>query len=242
MNNPELILYDVGDTLLETTGYEPLAGIRRLLSLAHTRDGRALPEAEAVLKLSLELNDVFETRCEGTALEYSQQAFQRLLYGHFGIRFDRSPEEIELEYWKEALSFAPEPGVAHALEAVRRAGYRQAVISNTAVSEKTIRHELARHGLEEYFEFLVATADYGLRKPHHRVFTLALGLAGVTADRAWYVGNTLRYDVRGAAGAGLTPVWYNRVGQHGELPAGALELAGWSDFVELLREETDEGS
>ena len=245
---PRILIYDVGDTLLETKGYEPTAGIRHLLALAalsnrDDADGRtaaspaALPSVEAVLERTLELNRHLGVRCEATMLEYSQQTFHRLLYDAFGVTFSLSPQELELEYWKHALVFEPEPGVEQALRTARDLGYRQAVISNTAFSGETIDYELRRYGLAEYFEFIVATADYGVRKPDPRIFQAALGRAGVEAPEAWYIGNTVEYDVRGAAAAGIRPVWYNRAGNSGRPPGGTLQVSGWKEFADLLRQE-----
>jgi putative hydrolase of the HAD superfamily len=231
---PDLILYDVGDTLLETRGYDPTAGISRLLSLA--RNPRHVTVDE-ILPLTLELNEIFDARCEATGLEYSQQAFHRLLYNHFDIDFDVSPQDLELAYWRHALSFAAEPGVADALEAARTAGCRQGVISNTSFSQETLRQELSAHGLDTYFELILASADIGLRKPHPRIFAAALGRAGVPAERAWYVGNTIRYDVRGAAAAGLRPVWYNKKEERGDLPPGTVEIRSWQEFPSLIDRE-----
>ncbi|MFW5786274.1 MAG: HAD family hydrolase [bacterium] len=244
---PRILIYDVGDTLLETKGYEPAAGIRHLLALAaHSSgddaDGRSagstasLPTVEAVLERTLELNRHLGVRCEATTLEYSQQTFHRLLYDRFGVTFALTPQDLELEYWKHALAFEPEPGVEAALRAARDLGYRQAIISNTSFSGDTITYELHRYGLAEFFEFVVATADYGVRKPDPRIFQAALGLAGVDAGDAWYVGNTLEYDVRGAAAAGIRPVWYNRVNSPGHPPGGTLVVSGWEEFTDLLKQ------
>ncbi len=239
LNLPELILYDVGDTLLETRGYDPTAGISHLLSLAQNPRNVTVEE---ILPLTLELNEIFDARCEATGMEYSQQAFHRLLYNHFDVDFDVTPEDLELAYWRHALAFAAEPGIAEALEGARSAGCRQAVISNTSFSEATLRHELAAHGMDRYFEFIIASADVGLRKPHPRVFAAALGRAAVPADRAWYVGNTIRYDVRGAAAAGIRPVWYNKKQADADLPPGALEIRSWREFPTLLGEEATTAS
>ncbi len=229
---PEAVLFDLGDTIIETQAYRLEAGVRALLSAASHRNGAAV---EDVVNLARELNVEFGKRANDSSLEYSQQAFHRMLYGSLGVFFDMPEEEVERLYWDNALEFAPEPGVADALEAVRATGLTMGVISNASFSGKVLEHELAKHGLLDYFDFLVSTADYGLRKPHPQIFRVGIQKAAVAPEHAWYVGNSLQYDVDGALGVGLTPVWYNRVGQEGEVPQKALTISLWDEFPPMVQ-------
>lgn len=142
--------------------------------------------------------------------------------------------EVERLYWDSALEFGPEPGLAEALAATRETGLTMGAISNSSFSGEVLEHELAKYGLLDYFDFLVSTADYGLRKPHPQIFRVGLQKAAVAPERAWYVGNRIQYDVEGALGVGLTPVWYNRVGQEGEVPREALTISHWDDFPPMV--------
>ena len=54
-------------------------------------------------------------------------------------------------------------------------------------------------------------------KPHRSIFEEALRLAGVAAEEALMVGDSLAADVRGALGAGLRAVLIRR---SGEIPPG----------------------
>jgi putative hydrolase of the HAD superfamily len=108
------------------------------------------------------------------------------------------------------------------------------VVSNSSFSGEVLEYELTKHGLLDYFEFLVSTADYGLRKPHPQIFRVGLQKAGVSPESAWYVGNSLQFDVEGALQVGMTPVWYNRVGQEGTPPEGTFTIDHWSALPPIL--------
>ena len=71
---------------------------------------------------------------DGAPLEFTVQAFQRLLFGGLGLRFDLYDEALELEFWKGAIGFQPEPGIHEALSELAAAGVRMGVVSNSAFS------------------------------------------------------------------------------------------------------------
>lgn len=228
---PEAIIFDVGDTLISVARYERREGIRALLAEAENGwDG----DIEDLVGRGQELDRELEARCAARNLEYSQRAFHRLLYGTSGIRFRIGDAEAERLYWDEALSFELEPGVVEGLEAVRRGGYRMAIISNTTFSAEVITSELEKQGIAGYFELVLTSADLGIRKPDSRIFHTAAGLLALPPEACWYVGNSEVFDVLGASEAGMQPLWYNRYNREAHLPPGAMVFENWMRFSELL--------
>jgi putative hydrolase of the HAD superfamily len=228
---PEVIIFDVGDTLISVTRYERRRGIAALLERAERFwDG----DVEELVIHGTELDRELEARCAARNLEYSQRSFHRLLYGTFGIRFTITDAEVEQIYWNEALEFELEPALLPALEAVRQAGYRMAIISNTTFSARVIGAELAKQGIGDFFEMILTSADLGIRKPDTRIFHTAAGLLGVAAEKCWYVGNSAVFDVLGSSEAGMMPFWYNRYHREAHLPPGAEVFDNWARFPELL--------
>jgi putative hydrolase of the HAD superfamily len=126
--------------------------------------------------------------------------------------------------------------VEEALDAAAELGLILGVISNSSFTGPVLSHELSKQGLDRHLEFVVSTADYGLRKPHPQVFRVGLQKAGVAPENAWYVGNSLEFDVAGALGVGMVPVWYNRLGQEGSAPAGSYTIRHWNELAPLLAE------
>jgi putative hydrolase of the HAD superfamily len=63
--------------------------------------------------------------------------------------------------------------------------------------------ELRTLRLEDFFDALVISSDYGFRKPDPRLFHIALAALDVPASEAAYIGNKYETDVVGAKEAGL---------------------------------------
>ena len=70
-----------------------------------------------------------------------------------------------------------------------------------------------RHGLGEYFDFVLMADDHGIDKPDPRVFQMAAKAAGCTVAEMAHVGDSLETDVAGANRAGAISIWLNRSGR-----------------------------
>ncbi|RZU98021.1 HAD-IA family hydrolase [Spiribacter vilamensis] len=70
--------------------------------------------------------------------------------------------------------------------------------------------EIARIGLDGYFDFALSAVELGAAKPSHLVFDTAAGRAGVPAGQIVHVGDDVHSDVYGAAENGMQAVWLNR--------------------------------
>jgi putative hydrolase of the HAD superfamily len=99
-----------------------------------------------------------------------------------------------------ALWNHPIDGVADTIARLRREGVRVAVVSN---SDGTVRDSLGRAGLLDLFEFVLDSHEVGVSKPDPGIFHAALERMGLGPEDAWYVGDSVFHDVRGARGAGL---------------------------------------
>ena len=70
--------------------------------------------------------------------------------------------------------------------------------------------EIARVGLDGYFDFALSAVDLGAAKPSHLIFDTAAGRAGVPAAQIVHIGDDVHSDVYGAAENGMQAVWLNR--------------------------------
>lgn len=107
----------------------------------------------------------------------------------------------ELHAWPEAKK---------ALETLRHAGLKLAVVTNC--SESLGRQACDRVGVP--FDVIVTSHHAGFYKPHPRPYQLALEELGVTADQALFVAGS-KFDLIGTARVGLPTFWHNRVGMIG---------------------------
>jgi putative hydrolase of the HAD superfamily len=123
-----------------------------------------------------------------------------------GIRFDAWFETLyrrfgEPEVWRFYDDVAP------VLGALRARGLTIGVVSNWDTRLKSICDGL---GLTRLVDFVVISAEVGVRKPDPGIFRLALEKAGVRPDEAIHVGDLPEEDAEGARRAGVTPVLIDR--------------------------------
>ena len=88
-------------------------------------------------------------------------------------------------------------------------GYRLGLISN-AGDDKDVQQLVQRFEISSYFDFIVTSAAYSYRKPHRRIFELAIANWYFLPSESVMVGDNLDADIGGAKNAGLYGVWISR--------------------------------
>jgi putative hydrolase of the HAD superfamily len=97
----------------------------------------------------------------------------------------------------------PLPGVRDTLLALKRRGLPLASLSDFPVQRK-----LDYLGLEDLMDVAFCSEDTGHLKPHPAPFNRLVHDLGVPAEGILYVGNSYRYDIIGAAEAGLKTAYF----------------------------------
>jgi phosphoglycolate phosphatase len=92
------------------------------------------------------------------------------------------------------------PGAARALERLRAAGHRLAVLSNTG--ERCIRGVLGREGLDGMFDLIAGRESVPEFKPSAAGISMVMERLGFAADRTVMVGDSM-YDAVSAEQAGV---------------------------------------
>jgi putative hydrolase of the HAD superfamily len=95
------------------------------------------------------------------------------------------------------------------LQKLEEDGYRMGLISN-AGDDQDVQQLARRFGIAQYFDFILTSAACSYRKPHKRIFELALSNWYFLPSEAVMVGDNLEADVRGAQSVGLFAVWLSR--------------------------------
>lgn len=67
-----------------------------------------------------------------------------------------------------------------------------------------------RCGLEDMFQFVVFSQDYGIEKPNPKLFQIGVEKAGCSKQQLLHVGDSLQEDIAGAGNVGIKCVWLNR--------------------------------
>jgi putative hydrolase of the HAD superfamily len=228
---PKAILFDMGGTLVDDRDFDLVRGTARLL--AHAVDTRGLSPETVGTEAERLFADLMPAR-DACGLELPCRCFQKLLYDRLGITFGIGPAEMEREFWCGAARQRPQPGIAEALGAIAAAGIRMGVVSNTMFSGEVIAEDIGRQGLLGFFEVVISSADYGVRKPRPLLFEMALKRMGVEAADAWYAGDRPEFDVAGAHAAGLTAILYDPAGKAPPDPAPDATLRAWRELPVLI--------
>ena len=247
---PRAIFFDLGDTLLDIVSHDRERGLTGVLkfaspgALAGPLQNGSGAEQRLIADLAeygRGLDERFEPLCVRHMLEYRQIDFHRLLYGRFGIEFSIDEDRLEWEYWDASLELRLAPGLEAALEACAARGIMMAVISNTTYRGWILEKELERLGVRGYFDFVMASAEFGIRKPDPLLFEIALRRMNVLPGDAWYIGNSTMVDCAGAAAAGMIPAWYAAddlkrgrfEAESKKVPPGTILLREWSQLSSL---------
>ncbi|HEV7665500.1 MAG TPA: HAD family hydrolase [Chloroflexota bacterium] len=151
-----------------------------------------------------------------------------------GIPAGLIPYEV-VEQAYEDLTLEPLPAampyVHDAVQAMRQAGYRLAVICNTGMAGgRVLRQVLQRHHLLDLFDVTVFSNEFGYAKPHPSIFGHTLEqLGGIEPTRALHVGDLEELDVEGARRAGVYSARYVPGTPQVETDADFV-VTDWRDF------------
>ncbi|QDU96698.1 HAD family hydrolase [Lignipirellula cremea] len=230
---PHAVLFDLGGTVLKETRLEPAALAICLGQRCGLAARERLAEADPFIE---ELYRTVRRKRKGDLTEVRFRSLLRLICERFELAaaLELTPAALELEVWQAVCSMAPLPGVVDLLAGLRDRSIRTAIVSNAMFSGAVLEYELARNGLQQAFEFVIATGDYGIQKPHPAIFEVAAVKLGLPANQIWFIGDNLRNDVEGARQAGMTGLWYNPANRTCELDPPPPMVCRWDEFLTLL--------
>ncbi|MDR0917486.1 MAG: HAD family hydrolase [Oscillospiraceae bacterium] len=243
MKAPKMIIFDYGQTLCTESGHSMLAGYEAVM--CHATENPQNLTAQQVCDFATEL--FFQTRtAQLSAYEFHQFHFQRLCNEYLQLEFDLTETEFETLLWDKAAPAAATPHIGELLQYLQNRGIRTAVISNLSFSGASLRARLNRLLPDNRFEFVIASSEYTIRKPHKLLFELALRKAHLDGADVWYCGDRVEADIEGAHSAGMYPVWYTGAGLDGfgsnrndrEPNCEHLHITDWTEFIEILESAT----
>ena len=129
-------------------------------------------------------------------------------------------ESLDEHYAVTQKNWRLEKDTITCLEALQQANYKMGIISN-AGDDRDVQQLIKRFNIDPYFELVLTSAACGYRKPHQRIFELALEYFNVRAEEVAMVGDTLDADILGANQMGMYSIWITRRVENpleGELP------------------------
>ncbi|MBQ7146331.1 MAG: HAD family hydrolase [Lachnospiraceae bacterium] len=244
MKNPKMILFDYGQTLIAEEGFDGLKGSEAILAHASRNKYQVTPRQlqEKADAINRELGRRDPARRAQNLVEIPNHMFTAYLYESMGIRIDLPAEEIDRIFWDAASPGRPTEGIEAFLEYLWQKGIRTGVISNISYAGSVVSARIHRLLPENHFEFILASSEVLFRKPHPRIFRLALEKADLQPEEVWYVGDDYACDMVGAREVGLTPIWYKGAMDFEQAEhLDVWQIQEWTELKEIIeKERTDQ--
>lgn len=155
------------------------------------------------------------------------------------LELEIAPEQIAAGVdvlMRQTLSSAcPRPGANELVRTLHNAGIRTGIISN-AIYQPFLEWALARFGFNDDLDFVLTSAKAGYYKSRVELYEIASDLLQVPARNTIHVGDSLRFDVVGAANAGMRTVWLNLTGEPASIGRPDIVVESLDGLASLLIE------
>ena len=149
--------------------------------------------------------------------------------GGTGPGVDRAARDIYSQ-WAACHHFELYEDVPEVLRAIRDAGLRIGLISNTQRCLTTF----AEHFELGLFDVAVSSSDHGYMKPHPSIFEAALRRIDSAPSEAVMVGDSLAHDIAGARSIGMRGVLVARAGGRRDVPPDVPVIESLRELPALL--------
>jgi len=207
------VIFDLGGTLLEYklpgTDWSQFEQTGARAAFAHlTQQGHELPPRDVFVTNVVQevqsrwrqvtekggnlcLDDLLRDVCKGFGLTLTPEEAETVAHSYMA--------PLSAQAW-------PLPGVKETLQALRAQGLKIGLISNTMWPGRYHLADLARHGLDGYFDHTLFSADAGVWKPHPEIFVRSLAALKAAPQEAVFVGDFVPHDIAGAQAVGMKGV------------------------------------
>lgn len=204
------VLFDLGNTLMYgLEAWEPVeAQADKALAASLQRSGLDVPESfagEFRARLARYYHEREQSLFETTYFSVLQELLSEQGFGRLGETEIRSA--LRALYGVTQANWVLDKDALITLRMLESAGYRLGLVSN-AGDDEDVRTLARNFGIDRFFDFILTSAACSYRKPHPRIFEVALMHWGFPASETAMVGDTLDADILGAQRAGMFSIWY----------------------------------
>ena len=167
MRKPKMIIFDAGRTLIDYVSVDTLKGVRAVMAHAVLN-----PQNFTAEEVDAFVNQTFEhfEAARKQLFEVHAQTILKLAYDRLGIELSIPFEEVERLVWYRDPVVEPVEGAVELVKRITEMGIRTAVISNLDFSGYLLGERLDALFPDNQFEFVLASSDYGIRKPARYLF------------------------------------------------------------------------
>lgn len=233
MKRPKMIIFDAGRTLIDYASIDTTRGVRAIMPYI-TSNPRNLT-AEEIDSYTNRVFEQFES-ARKHLFEIHEQTILKLVYDLLDIKLSIPVEQVERIIWSSDSVIEAVDGAVEMVKQVTEMGIRSAVISNLDFSGYLLKERLDTLFPANRFEFVVASSDYGVRKPTGLLFEVGITKSGLKPEEIWYVGDKIKVDVAGSSASGMVPVLYKfKRNSYEMIPEGLITVDNYRQLIELLQ-------
>jgi len=200
------VLMDLWGTLIEPTISKNLYYKTRVLELLRAcglePSDEELDHAYSIYK---EVEEKLSEARKSTLKEISAKKALDVFFKRLGLEVQVEIEHLNA-YSKPFLELTRlKEGAREAVKHLSN-GYSLILVSNLSYARMG-REVLRRNGLLNYFSGVLFSDEVGFRKPHPKIFQLALEIAGSDPSECVMIGDELEDDMLGAKKLGIKTIW-----------------------------------
>ncbi len=205
------ILFDLGSTLIEfdNTQWDKLesACVQKGYEFLAQR-GYRLPDWESFGKIFLtEFHQAWE-KAQESLIEVKLPEWVSNFLTRYGIA---SPDGLGMDFLKQyyqpiSNQITLIEGAKEVLEHFKNRNLKIGLISNSSFPTEFHMQELKNYQINHFFEEILFSYDFGLRKPHPDLFKFLLNKLELKPQEAVFIGDRLVEDIGGAQKVGMKAI------------------------------------
>ncbi|MCL4515489.1 MAG: HAD family hydrolase [Firmicutes bacterium] len=165
------------------------------------------------LKFSLASFLVYQrlrTQAKKTGRESKAAELIGIVLADLGIpRPDLAGQVVDVFYEMILPMITPFPGVPDTLAALKKAGYKIGLVSNGIYSTEFVRAVLRQMEVLDYFDTVIVSSDFGLRKPRPEIFLAACRVLAAAPEETAFIGDSVKKDILGAKQVGMLAILFD---------------------------------
>ena len=162
----------------------------------------------------------------------------------FKFKEDITNIEIEKSFMNSSSSDLLIGGVIPILEYFKKNRIPIYILSNSTFSSETLKHQIKKYGICNYFDEILSSSDLLFRKPYKEIFMIPINKIFQKYDifsyDIWFIGNDYEIDIVGSSNASLFPVWYNVKGELNSKFINCLDIRNYQQLLDKFENNKGE--
>jgi putative hydrolase of the HAD superfamily len=172
-----------------------------------------------------------------TKKDFNSSAFLRRIGTKKGIKLNGQQWRHFAGLWYEPLRkiATTEPDIKQTLTALKNAGLKLGIVSNTFVNRHSLEKHLEQVGILDFFAVRLYSYEFDFRKPNPQMFKAAAEKIGEATQNILFIGDRIDKDIKPAKKLGMQAVLkaaYTNTGK--KHPNGIRKINRLSELPALI--------